>query len=77
MPAEWTAVLEDTIRRKEESWLDEQIPALGGLTPRQAVSDPTRREDLITLLNEFDRTEDLPPQTLSFDASRLRKALGL
>lgn len=76
-PAELTAELADMMQLKEKAWLDEQIPALSGLTPRQAVNDPTRREDLITLLNEFDRIEDLPSGMLSFDTLRLRKELDL
>ncbi|WP_328993247.1 hypothetical protein OG394_02950 [Kribbella sp. NBC_01245] len=33
--------------------LDESIPALAGATPRQAAGDPTRRDDLIKLLDSF------------------------
>jgi hypothetical protein len=57
--------------------LDEQVPALGGLTPRQAADDPTRREDLVALLNEFDRAPDLAVQWATFDPARLRQLLGL
>jgi hypothetical protein len=64
------------VREKEDAWLDERIPALGGLTPRQAAADPTRREDLAALLNEFER-RDAPPGTATFDVQRLRQALGL
>lgn len=63
------------IRRKEDAWLDESIPALGGLTPRQAVSDPTRREDLVSLLEEFERDDD--GGVVSFDVSRLKERLGI
>lgn len=63
------------VREKEDAWLDERIPALGGLTPRQAAADPTRREDLAALLNEFER-RDAPPGTATFDVQRLRQALG-
>ncbi len=60
----------------EKKWLDESIPALAGRTPRQAAADPTRREDLIRLLNTF------PPATnsegmASMDPARLRAALNL
>lgn len=64
------------MREKEDAWLSVSIPALGGLTPHQAADDPTRREDLIALLNEFDRHEDASPLK-SFDVSRLRMQLGL
>jgi hypothetical protein len=58
-------------RHHEEQWLTESIPALGGLTPREAALDPTRREDLIRLLDTFD---DMPGL---MDVTRLREALGL
>jgi hypothetical protein len=64
-------------REKEDAWLDESIPALGGFTPRQAAADPTRREDLVALLNEFDRHGTVPSQVVTFDVSRLRQQLGL
>lgn len=36
-----------------QRWLADSIPALGGLTPRQAADDPTRRDDLRRLLESF------------------------
>lgn len=57
----------------ERSWLDESIPALGGITPREAAEDPTRREDLIRLLNTFPAAG----KPTEMDGSRLRAALGL
>lgn len=58
----------------EKRWLEDNIPALGGLTPRQAAADPTRRDELIRLLNSFD---DLPAGPGGMDPDRLRAALGL
>jgi hypothetical protein len=37
----------------ERRWLDESVPALGGVTPRQAADDPTRRDDLVRLIDGF------------------------
>ena len=37
----------------EKAWLDEPIPALAGHTPRECADDPTRRPDLIRLLDSF------------------------
>lgn len=68
------AALEEYIRTYEENWLDDQIPALAGLTPREAAADPTRRQDLISLLASFDRDEEQPGM---MSAKRLRAALGL
>ena len=66
-------VLAQIMRQHETNWLDESIPALDGFTPRQAVEDPTRRGDVIRLLNSF------PAATNSgeMDPDRLRAALGL
>jgi hypothetical protein len=58
----------------ERSWLDMSIPALHGLTPREAADDPTRREDLLSLLASFGPDPDSPTQ---MSANRLRTALGL
>jgi hypothetical protein len=77
LPPDVAEAVEVLMREKELRWLDEQIPALGGLTPRQAADDPTRREDLISLLHEFGRHEAGPEGTFGFRVSRLREHLGL
>lgn len=70
---EIAAVLEQAVRQYEQAWLDEPIPALSGRTPRECAADPTRRDDLIRLLDTFpDRDE---PGAMS--PARLRAALGL
>ncbi len=76
MTPELEELLRDRMREMEDYWLDESIPALTSLTPREAAADPTRREDLIALLNSFD---DMPVETglNGFDADRLRRELGL
>lgn len=53
VPEEVIEALEAHREKLEDRWLDESIPALGGMTPRQASQDPTRKEDLLRLLNEF------------------------
>jgi hypothetical protein len=68
------AALAEFIREYEAKWLDEPIPALDGHTPRQAADDPTRRGDLIKLLDSF------PAGVAArggMDADRLRATLGL
>lgn len=65
--------------RQELRWCDEPIPALAGLTPRQAAADPTRREELERLLASF---EDLGSGarregTITMRPARLRRLLGL
>ncbi|MGH3780656.1 MAG: YecA family protein [Pseudonocardiaceae bacterium] len=68
------AALDRFIRDYEQKWLDETIPALAGRTPRQAAADPTRRGDLIRLLDSFPTHND-KPRTMNPD--RLRAALDL
>ncbi len=75
-PPELADALARVIAEREVAWLDESIPALGGVTPKEAAADPTRREDLIALLNEFDRRGAHEP-TATFDVGRLRRALGI
>ncbi len=58
----------------ETRWLDMELPALAGLTPRQAADDPTRREDLVRLLNSF---ENRPVGPGAMSPARLREALRL
>ncbi len=70
---EIAAALDRFIRDYEQKWLDETIPALAGHTPRQAAADPTRRGDLIRLLDSFPTRHG--PGTMSPD--RLRAALDL
>jgi hypothetical protein len=71
---EVTEMLDELIREYEAKWLDEPIPALDGHTPRQAAGDPTRRADLIKLLDSFPADEGVPGR---MSAERLRSALGL
>jgi len=72
LPAE---ALEEIQERMERQWLEEEVPALGGLTPREAAADPTRREDLVTLLRSFDR---MPlPGSLTLRPDVLRRELGI
>ena len=67
-------MLDEFIREYEANWLDEPIPALDGHSPRQAADDPTRRGDLIKLLDSFPADEGAPGR---MSATRLRSALGL
>jgi hypothetical protein len=68
-------VLEQFILEQEQRWLDEEIPALGGSTPREAAADPIGREQLVQLLDSFPGATPDNPGT--FDPDRLRRALGL
>ena len=59
----------------ERRWLDEAIPALGGRTPRDAVTDPIGREQVEQLLATFPVPDASDAGMMNPD--RIRKALGL
>jgi hypothetical protein len=67
------AAMEAISRQFEQRWLDEKIPALRGMTAREAANDPIGRTELERLLNTF------PPgdEPGAMNATRLRQALGL
>lgn len=69
-------MIEQLQQKMEERWLSEPVPALAGLTPRQAAEDPTRREMLERLLDSFDATPS-PAGAFTFRTERLREELGL
>lgn len=68
------AALQEMVLNYERAWLDDSIPALSGYTPRQCAEDPTRRPDLIKLLDSFPEDTGQPGQ---MSPARLRSALGL
>jgi hypothetical protein len=49
------AALQEHLRRHFESWIDQEIPALGGRTPRQAMQDPDGRELVEALVLQAER----------------------
>lgn len=67
------AALESISRQFEQRWLDDNIPALRGMTPREAANDPIGRIELERLLNTFPPGNE--PGTMN--ATRLRHALDL
>ncbi len=76
MPEEVRELVERQMREYEERWCDEAVPALDGLTPRQALDDPTRREDLFALLREMRRMS--PPEgAFGMSVDRIEELLGI
>ncbi len=66
----------DMIRdQMEDRWIRDNVPAFDGMTPRQAVDDPTRRDDVIKLIEDFERRPVIGFGSYDFD--RLRTKLGL
>jgi hypothetical protein len=49
--------IEQAIRRHYANWVDETIPALGGRTPRQAITTPAGLERVKGLLREYEEGE--------------------
>lgn len=75
VPDEVRELVEQKMREYEQRWVDEPIPALGGLTPRQALDDPARREDLLALLREL--RDGTPLDALGMSAEGIEALLGI
>ena len=63
-----------------ETWVDESIPALGGRTPRDAVTTADGREAVEALLQDAERPRGQDPFMLEANrkgAARVRELLGL
>lgn len=58
-------------------WLDQKLPALGGLTPQEAAQSPRSRALLETLLRELENHESRLPEKERFDIGPLRAAHGM
>jgi hypothetical protein len=68
------AALDQFVREREQQWVDEPVPMLGGLTPREAALDPIARVELDRLLRRFEDRSGTPG---TFDVARLRRVLDL
>ncbi len=60
----------------EQRWCTEPVPALAGLTPEQAVADPTRRDDVRRLIDSFPEPDPAHGR-MGLRPSSLRDRLGL
>ncbi len=74
---EMTAIMKALKERHMSAWPDMEIPALGGLTPREAAKRPRSRADLELLLREMEMQEARLPEGERFDVSGLRETLGM
>ena len=74
------ALAQEMIDRFAAEWLNNPIPALGNLSPRQAANIPEHRDKVIELLKQLEYMEDErqargePP---AMDVARIRRDLGL
>lgn len=76
-PPEYKEIEREFKERHMTAWVDEAIPALGGLTPREASRSPRTRKDLDLLLRELENHESRLPADERFDVGRLRAVLGV
>jgi hypothetical protein len=77
MPAEMVEAVRSFREQHMRAWLDDSIPALGDLTPREASRTAKGRRALETLLKEFQQTEDAHPADERIDLGFVRDELGL
>ncbi|MGH3321027.1 MAG: YecA family protein [Streptosporangiaceae bacterium] len=77
LPPEQAAELLDQVMRQHElRWVDDQIPALGGRTPREAVTEGgDALAELNVLLDDMEWRRDASGQGM--DPARIRHDLGL
>jgi hypothetical protein len=74
------AQVAEMISQHWEGWVDQEIPALGGISPREAVKTPDGREAVEALLEEAERGggQDEFLDTANRDGARRgRELLGL
>jgi hypothetical protein len=77
LPPEAEAALRQFREQYMSDWLDDAIPALDGLTPREAARQPRMRSKLALLLKEIEQTEQRLPPAQRIDLRSLRDTLGL
>jgi hypothetical protein len=74
---EAACALREMKQRIYADWLDEPIPMLGGVTPRQATRTARRRHKLEVLLKDIENRESRLPLRERVDVTALRAELGL
>jgi hypothetical protein len=78
-PPELRATLRQMKTEQYRRWCDLTIPALGGMTPREAASSTSKRvrDELALILKEIERGESRAPSDEAFDVDVIRRELGL
>lgn len=73
--------VEEMVRQYKQQhyadWVDQALPALGGLTPRAAVRTAQGRAAVDTLLKDMENREQRWDAGAPFDFSELRRRLQL
>ncbi len=79
-----SAALKEISLRHYKGWIDEKIPALGNMTPREAMASPQTRMNLVNLLKELENQNERAirkglknADVLGFPADMIRRELGL
>ena len=75
--AEMDAFMHDHLRRHYATWPDHPLPALGGMTPREAARTADGRRELDVVLKSMENREARLRGADGFDFSGLRRELGL
>ncbi len=75
VPAETEVAVRQFREQHLREWLDDSIPALGGLTPREAARSARARPKLEVLLKEMERSEARLPERERIDLGWVREAL--
>ena len=77
-PPELQAMVRAVKEKHYQAWLGERIPALGGLTPREAARGKAKDQQALALLvAEIENHEARLPEGQRFDVVGLRRELGL
>jgi len=76
-PVEISQLLADVKRRHYADWPDQSVPALEGMSPREAVRTARGREAVDVLLKDMENREQRQEGRDAFDFEELRRELGL
>jgi hypothetical protein len=76
IPPEALTALRQFREQHLRDWIDDSLPALDGLTPREAALRPGPRRKLEVLLKEFERSEANLPEQERIDLRWVWEALG-
>ena len=79
MPPEVREAISAMMAKFTASWPNEQIPALGGITPRHAAQDPKLRPRPVALLKDMESRGPMPGMGagMAMDIAAIRRELGL
>ena len=77
VPPELQGALDEMLARRWEQWVDDRIPALGNLTPREAAQSEGGRVRLEALLDDYQWHNERRPAHLRVDVEHLKRLAGL